>query len=554
MDSNDNDEFLETEQLKKIGIATLDDTFNNNKDNKLYKIRDKSYAIAQKLKNLSKSEIDIAKQNIYKIQKEFALQYPSLFNSSPFLIYCHVDLDSFYASCESLDHPEYKSIPLAVGSMNMLTTSNYVARKYGVKAGMPGYIGKQLCPTLKIVKCDFAKYNYYSERVMSVLSIFDEDIEIYGVDEACLVFDDSKYKKAVMKLNDIGYNISVLNQEASKVRVSPKIVGFDQHYSSTNNSYKIFTPQNDSIYTPITDTKFSFRNIRKLVDNIRTLVFISTGLTISSGISVTRGLSKYACGINKPNGSFVIDKNFDSHILDLETDKINGIGLATKELLLKAYNIKYIKELRDNLHFIYLTLPYKSFINLFNLSYGLSVFDFSDRSNKPVKSIGMNTSFRPTTDFSDICTVLWCLCTSLCTKLKSKSLVCSTITLHYKFSSFSSRTKQSKTSKLIDDPVQLFNICYDLLLASKVILDTKIVPNKIRLLGVSCSLLTSVNKKGMYSFTSTVYNFKVCPICKKESIHLNNFMFECHVNSCLNSKEKENAKLKNTLDFYVKKT
>jgi len=89
MDSNDNDEFLETEQLKKIGIATLDDTFNNNKDNKLYKIRDKSYAIAQKLKNLSKSEIDIAKQNIYKIQKEFALQYPSLFNSSPFLIYCH---------------------------------------------------------------------------------------------------------------------------------------------------------------------------------------------------------------------------------------------------------------------------------------------------------------------------------------------------------------------------------------------------------------------------------------------------------------------------------
>ena len=54
MDSNDNDEFLETEQLIKIGIATLDDTFNNNKDNKLYKIRDKSYAIAQKLKNLSK--------------------------------------------------------------------------------------------------------------------------------------------------------------------------------------------------------------------------------------------------------------------------------------------------------------------------------------------------------------------------------------------------------------------------------------------------------------------------------------------------------------------
>ena len=47
----------------------------------------------------------------------------------------HVDMDMFYAACEELNDPSLKSLPFAVGSNMMLSTSNYIARKYGVRAG-----------------------------------------------------------------------------------------------------------------------------------------------------------------------------------------------------------------------------------------------------------------------------------------------------------------------------------------------------------------------------------------------------------------------------------
>ena len=44
------------------------------------------------------------------------------------------------------------------GPSCVLTTANYVARKYGVRAAMPRFIAKKLCPELVLVKQDFKKY------------------------------------------------------------------------------------------------------------------------------------------------------------------------------------------------------------------------------------------------------------------------------------------------------------------------------------------------------------------------------------------------------------
>jgi hypothetical protein len=46
------------------------------------------------------------------------------------------------------------------------STSNYVARKFGVRAAMPGFIARELCPQLVIVECNFEKYRLESQRVM----------------------------------------------------------------------------------------------------------------------------------------------------------------------------------------------------------------------------------------------------------------------------------------------------------------------------------------------------------------------------------------------------
>jgi nucleotidyltransferase/DNA polymerase involved in DNA repair len=39
-----------------------------------------------------------------------------------------------------------KTLPMAVGSVGMITTANYVARKFGVRSAMPGFIARKLCP------------------------------------------------------------------------------------------------------------------------------------------------------------------------------------------------------------------------------------------------------------------------------------------------------------------------------------------------------------------------------------------------------------------------
>ena len=56
----------------------------------------------------------------------------------------HVDMDMFYAAIEIRDNPELEGKPVAVGDCQMIQTTNYIARKWGVKSGLPGFIGKNL--------------------------------------------------------------------------------------------------------------------------------------------------------------------------------------------------------------------------------------------------------------------------------------------------------------------------------------------------------------------------------------------------------------------------
>ena len=94
--------------------------------------------------------------------------------------------DAFYAAVEERDQPSLKDQPMAVGGMGMLSTSNYLARKYGVRAGMPGFIGKKLCPTLKIVPPNFEKYKAVSSIIRQVFKEYDPGFCPMSLDEAYL--------------------------------------------------------------------------------------------------------------------------------------------------------------------------------------------------------------------------------------------------------------------------------------------------------------------------------------------------------------------------------
>ena len=60
----------------------------------------------------------------------------------------HYDMDSFYASVELLERPELRDKAVVVGKNRMIATSNYVARKYKIRSGMPMYIADEICRQL----------------------------------------------------------------------------------------------------------------------------------------------------------------------------------------------------------------------------------------------------------------------------------------------------------------------------------------------------------------------------------------------------------------------
>src|SRR5262245_65564298 len=59
-------------------------------------------------------------------------------------IIVHVDMDAFYAAVEERYNPALRGLPVAVGAdpkegrgRGVITTANYLARKYGIHSALP---------------------------------------------------------------------------------------------------------------------------------------------------------------------------------------------------------------------------------------------------------------------------------------------------------------------------------------------------------------------------------------------------------------------------------
>lgn len=57
----------------------------------------------------------------------------------------YIDIDMFFAFVEQLNNPFLSDKPFVVGD-GVVATSNYIARKFGIKSAMPLFIAEKLCP------------------------------------------------------------------------------------------------------------------------------------------------------------------------------------------------------------------------------------------------------------------------------------------------------------------------------------------------------------------------------------------------------------------------
>jgi len=162
-------------------------------------------------------------------------------------------MDMFYAAVEIRDRPELANVPIAVGSMQMITTANYVARKFGIRSAMPGFLGMKLCPELLLIPCNYHKYKLVSDVMRDIVSEYDANFSSMGLDEVNMDVTDFLCE------NDMD------NDEGRQ----------------------------------------------ELANTIRMRINTATKLTCSAGIGPNRMIAKICSDLNKPNGQSYVRPNLD---------------------------------------------------------------------------------------------------------------------------------------------------------------------------------------------------------------------------------------------------
>lgn len=105
----------------------------------------------------------------------------------------HLDMDHFYTAVEERERPEIRGKPVIVGAdpkggkgRGVVSTSNYEARKVGLRSGMPISQAWRLCPEAVYLPPNFPLYIKVSGEIMDIARKFADKFEQWGIDEAFL--------------------------------------------------------------------------------------------------------------------------------------------------------------------------------------------------------------------------------------------------------------------------------------------------------------------------------------------------------------------------------
>lgn len=101
-------------------------------------------------------------------------------------IILHIDLNSYFASVEQQDNPEFRGKPLAVCEHlgGIIIAASVEAKRWGISTGTPVWEAKKLYPKIILTKTHPSRYRLYSDRLMKILQDYTDYVEQYSIDEA----------------------------------------------------------------------------------------------------------------------------------------------------------------------------------------------------------------------------------------------------------------------------------------------------------------------------------------------------------------------------------
>ena len=207
----------------------------------------------------------------------------------------HVDLDYFFAQIEEREHPSYKDRPVVVcvysgrtEDSGAVSTANYIARRFGVKSGMPIAWAKRLLKEKDAVflPVNPSKYRAISDEIMDLLRTYGDKFEQVSIDEAFL-------------------------------EVTERVGG-------------------------------DYRGAEKLAKEIKDAILRRTGLTCSVGVGPNKLVAKIVANQVKPNGLTVVFPDAVKEFLrPLPVGRLFGVGRKTEKIMVEK-GLKTIGDLADH--------------------------------------------------------------------------------------------------------------------------------------------------------------------------------------------------------------
>jgi DNA polymerase IV (archaeal DinB-like DNA polymerase) len=231
----------------------------------------------------------------------------------------HVDLNSFYPSCEELRLPLLVGKPHAVImthdeqgriTKGVVASCSYEAKKLGVKSAMPLASALKACPDLVLNRADIPYYSTISEKVMNFLHDYSDTLEQTSIDEAYLDCTDKINALVIHKDQAADPSELTLASRPSK-RESESVCFLIEYFA---------------------------KSIKNKIKN-------ECGLLASVGVAHTKSIAKIASDFRKPDGLTIVSPTAVPNFLEnLEVERISGIGTITKKSL-KQMGIETIGQL-----------------------------------------------------------------------------------------------------------------------------------------------------------------------------------------------------------------
>ncbi|NXY74924.1 POLK polymerase, partial [Glareola pratincola] len=483
---------LDKEKINKIIMeATKGSRFYENE-------LKKDQQVNQRIERMMRLKEKITTQQLLKAQLQvdkLVVELEQNRNLSNTIV--HIDMDAFYAAVEMRDNPELKEKPIAVGSMSMLSTSNYHARRFGVRAAMPGFIAKKLCPHLTIVPLNFEKYGKVSKEVREILTEYDPNFMPMGLDEAYLNITEHLEErlnwpedKRIFFLNTettIEKGDTNMSAKCNEDRCSSSPVLFEDNTPLMDNHPQ----QRDQ---SVENAVVFGTSAEEVVKEIRFRIEQKTQLTASAGIAPNTMLAKMCSDRNKPNGQFRIAPERQAvldFLKDLPIRKVPGIGKVTEKML-KALGIVTCSELYRQRALLSLLFSEASWRNFLDISLGLGSTHLEKIHTKK-KSCLCRRTFSEINTAKDQYSLCQELCRDLAQELQKEGLKGKTVTLKLKNVNFEVKTRASTVLSSVSTEEEIFAVAKDLL--GTEIDSVAPHPLRIRLMGVRVSGFLSEEEK-----------------------------------------------------------